>query len=86
VTRAEQLHWWRQGYETGYAAGLRQQTHQEDLGTYQLAVAEFRDRRQADRQAVIGALLLDLIDVLSKALLGNRHQPEEIQPCQRPCT
>jgi len=81
VTRADQLHWWQQGYEIGFAAGLRQQAQQEDLGAYRLAVAEFRDRRQADRQAVIDALLLDVVDILSKALFGNRNQPEETPLC-----
>ena len=81
MTRADQLRWWQYGYETGFAAGLRKQAHRENLVTYQLAAAEFRDRHHADRQAVIDALLLDVIDILSKALSGNRNQPEEIQPC-----
>jgi len=76
VTRADQLRWWQQGYESGFAAGLRQQAPREDLVAYRLAVAEFRDRRQADRLAVVGALLLDTIDILSRALLdGEGSEP-----------
>jgi len=73
MTRAEQLHWWRQGYEAGLAAGNRQR---QDLADYQAAVAEFRAQRQADQQAITGALVAEVVDVLARAMLGDHHDQE----------
>lgn len=63
MNRAEQLHWWRQGYDAGLAAGNRQQ-----LGEHQAAIAEFRAQREADEEAAIGALIAEVVDVLARAL------------------
>ena len=68
MTRAEQLHWWRQGYDAGLAAGSRQREKQEH---YDQAVADFREQHAADRDAVTGALILDAVDVLARAMLGS---------------
>ena len=73
MTRAEQLAWWRQGYEAGLAAGSRQR-HDEDLADHQAAVAAFRAQRQADQQAVLGALAAEVVDVLGRAMLGEPSQ------------
>jgi hypothetical protein len=70
MTRDEQLVWWRIGYEAGHAAGLRDR-RDRDLAAHHAAVAEFRAQRHADAQAPIDALLLDVIDVLARAMLGD---------------
>ncbi len=66
MTRAEQLHWWRQGYEAGLAVRDRQA-----LDEHQAAVAEFHAERQADQQATLGALVAEAVDVLARAMLGE---------------
>lgn len=73
MTRAEQLHWWRQGYDAGLAAGQRQR-HDHELALHQAAVNEFRARRRDDEQAVTDALVLEVVDVLARAMLGDPDQ------------
>jgi hypothetical protein len=73
VTREEQLHWWRQGYTAGLAAGSRERQDRGEADHLN-AVAEFRARRQADRQAAADALILEAVDVLARAMLGETRQ------------
>jgi hypothetical protein len=70
MTRAEQLALWRQGYEAGYAAGLREH-HDLELAGHQAAIARFRAQSYADQQAAVGALLAEVVDVLARALLDH---------------
>ena len=72
MTRAEQLDWYRRGFADGLAAGNRER--REFAGAeHQIAVAQFREQRRADRQAVTDALMLELIDVLARAMLQPRR-------------
>ncbi len=73
MTRAEALHWWRQGYEAGLAAGERQR-HDHELAVHQAAVNEFRAQRRDDQQAPVDALLLQVVDVLARAMLGAQDR------------
>lgn len=73
MTRAEQLHWWRQGYDAGIAAASRERHEQ---GLYDQSVARFHVQHDADRQAVTGALVLEAVDVLARAMLGDHHSQE----------
>jgi hypothetical protein len=70
ATRAEQLDWWRQGYQAGVAAGSRERQDQGEAD-HRNAVAEFRARRETDQQARTDALLVEVIDVLARAMLGG---------------
>ena len=77
MTRGEQLRWWREGYAAGLAAGARQRQEAGEA-EHAIAVAEFREQRRADRQAVTDALVLELIDVLARAMLDDgrkTHRP-----------
>jgi hypothetical protein len=72
--RAEQLRWWRQGFDAGQAtrrADLRlaaaQDRHLTDLHR---AVLSFDDSRRAERQAAVGELIGELVGVLATAMLG----------------
>ena len=84
MTRVEALQWWRQGYEAGLAAGERQRKDHA-LALHQVAVAEFQAERCADRQAAVDALVLEAIDVLSRAMLGDdwRNVDRRAQPDDR---
>lgn len=70
AARADQLRWWRDGYTAGLAAGNRERADHGEAD-HRNAIAEFRARRQADRQAVAGAMVLDVIDVLARAMLSD---------------
>lgn len=70
MTRAEQLALWRQGYDAGFAAGARQR-HDHDLAVHQAEVNEFRAQRRDDQIGARNALLLEVIDVLARAMLGE---------------
>ena len=75
MTRADQLDWWRQGYQAGLAAGNRERQDQAEADHHN-AITEFRAQRQHDQQAVTDALILDVIDVLACAMLGAGHATE----------
>lgn len=74
MTRAEQLDWWRRGYEAGHRAGRRDQAA-TDLGVVAAAVRHERQQRQRE-------LLGELIAVLATAMLGPGQQQaqRETQP------
>lgn len=73
MTRGAALRWWRAGYEAGYRAGERDRIDrgQADYGN---AVREFHAQRQADEQARADALMLEVIDVLARAMLGEERR------------
>jgi hypothetical protein len=66
LTRGEQLAWWRRGFEAGQA-----DRHDRGQADHVNACAEFPVQRAADQQAVIGALLLDVVDALASAMAGR---------------
>ena len=72
MTRAEQLDWYRRGFADGLAAGTRERRAFAEA-EHQIACAEFREQRRADRQAVTDALILEAIDVLARAMLRPRR-------------
>lgn len=81
MTRDEALRWYREGYTAGLAEGKRQ--HQADdlaadvydhlsaVDNHMAAVATFHGQRRADEQAVIGALIAEVVDLLARAMLGD---------------
>ncbi len=71
MTRAEQLRWWRAGYDAGQAARIDDRRQLAELAQ---AVREFDAYRRAERQAAIDRLLGEVIGVLATAMLGEQAE------------
>ena len=67
ITRAEALRWWRAGYQAGHQAAEHEQ---HSAARWDQLVTSYRAQHNADQQARIDALLLEIIDVLA-CLLGS---------------
>ena len=68
MTRAEALRWWQAGYQAGHqAAGHEQQA----AARWDHLVASYRAQHAADQQARIDALLLEIIDALTRLLASH---------------
>lgn len=70
IPRHEALTWFRRGFQAGAAS----QARSAERACYERSVAEFRAQHEADRQAALGSLMLDLVDVLSRALLEDDRE------------
>ncbi len=67
MNRAEQLSWWRAGFDAGQATLPDTRRELADLAR---VVAEFDAYRRAERQAATDQLLREVIGVLAEAMLG----------------
>lgn len=78
--REETLGWWRAGYEAGYQAGERDRADRGQAD-HDNAVREFYRQRREDEQARVDAVLLEAIDVLARAMLGEGVAMEDESGC-----
>jgi Helicase associated domain len=66
MSRHEALTWFQRGFQAGQISRER--------ADFEQSVAEFRAQYEADQQASLGRLVMDLVDVLAEALLEDDQE------------
>jgi hypothetical protein len=80
LSRAQALRWWQAGFQAGSDARLAACAHEHDYqaaAEYWAAVAQYRAERAADQAARRDALLLEVIDVLARAMMGSECRSDQ---------